>query len=75
MRQIGKGSISAYKLCGLLNLPALAWTSYTKIEHKIFTVVKKVTEDSMKEVASFVANKNRNVNNEISECGVSVDGT
>ena len=75
MQQIGKDSVSAYKLCATLNLPALARSSYIKIEQKIFTVVKKVADDSMKEAASFVANKNRNVNNEIAECGVSVNGT
>lgn len=57
MRQIGRGFSAAYKLCSTLNLPRLSKTAYTSHEQKLLTVVSEVAEDSMKEAANELVQK------------------
>ncbi|GFU65310.1 hypothetical protein TNCV_315191 [Trichonephila clavipes] len=73
MRIIGKGHSAAEKLCSAINIDVPSKRSFGFLEKKLEFAASNVACNTMKEAALEI--RNNKTDTEISQCGVSVDGT
>ncbi|GBM51705.1 hypothetical protein AVEN_170651-1, partial [Araneus ventricosus] len=74
LRLIDRGLSAAVKLCSTLNLPNLSKMSYRSLEKRILLAVTEVEKKAMATAAQEVKSL-RNSKENVTRCGVSVDGT
>ncbi|GFW32651.1 uncharacterized protein TNCV_3678991 [Trichonephila clavipes] len=73
MRIIGKGHSAAKKLCSAINIDAPSKRAFGFLEKKLEFAASNVACNTMKEAALEI--RSNKTDTEISQCGVSVDGT
>ncbi|GBM28855.1 hypothetical protein AVEN_43574-1 [Araneus ventricosus] len=74
LRLIGRGFSAAVKLCSTLNLPNLSKMAYRSLEKRILLAVTEVAKKTMGNAAQEVKTL-KNSQENVTRCGVSVDGT
>lgn len=74
MRSIGQSFAGAKRFCGLMDMPNVpAKNNFSKLSRKLATKAFKVAEDSMAAAGKELHDDDKE--GEVTNCGVSVDGT